>query len=405
MPAPLPDPDSQARRATFPLGASITLEGLSRDPYPLFHQLRAREPVSWAPALGQWLVTRRDDVLSVLREPETFRTDSARSPIRDSFGAQMLSTEGETQRRYKSACAAPFNTRAVEEGAAPFVRDAVGRLVGQLQRGTGTELRRELAAPLALATVARVLGLPAGLEPQLREWYDTFAEALMNFDGAESMRTQAHRSARAFRDSIAPSLRAPGATEASLLAHLARQEPRMLDDEEIGSNALIVLFGGIETTEAAIANALWALLTHGDALERARHSAEALAACIEESMRWEPAVQTCSRYAASDIELRGAAIAAGELVQCMLGAANRDPAAYADPDRFDPWRSERIPHLSFGSGRHFCLGAALARLEARLASGALLEACPGIRLDPERREGPRGHEFRKPPSLHVEWGR
>jgi cytochrome P450 len=393
----------QQRRADFPIGETITLDGLSRDPYPLFHVLRAREPVTWAPALGQWLVTRRDDVLAILRDPDVFRTDSDRSPIRDSFGAQMLSTEGEAQRRYKSGCASPFNSRAVEDGAAPFVRETVVRLVRQLQRQPGAELRREFAAPLALATVAHILGLPSGLEAQLRDWYDTFADALVNFDGDPSMRTRAHRSASAFRQAIAPSLRSPSAAETSLLAHLARQEPRTLSDEEIGSNALIVLFGGIETTEAAIANALWALLTHGEAMSQARSSGDALAACVEESMRWESAVQTCSRYAVSGVEVRGAAIAEGELVQCMLGAANRDPAVYADPDRFDPWRTERGPHLAFGSGRHFCLGAALARLEARVAAAALLDAFPDLRLERDRSEGPRGHEFRKPPSLHVSW--
>lgn len=359
--------------------------------------------MTWAPALGEWLVTRRDDVLAILRDPETFRTDAERSPIRDSFGEQMLSCEGETQRRYKSACAAPFNARAVEEGAAPFVLATVRQLIEGLARGPGAELRSELAAPLALATVARILGLPAALETPLREWYDTFAAALMNYERDAPTRTRAHESARAFRDAIAPVLRAPNASERSLLAHLAREEPRMLDDAEIGSNALIVLFGGIETTEGSIANALWALLTHEDALRRARASDEELEACIEESLRWEPAVQTCTRYAARSTRVRDASIAEGDRVQCMIGAANRDPAAYADPDRFDPWRAERGAHFAFGFGRHFCLGAALARLEARVALRALLDAFPRLALDPLRSEGPRGREFRKPPAVQVVW--
>ena len=96
----------------FPLGASITVEQLSADPYPLFARLREREPVTWAPAVGQWLITSRDIAMEVLRDHERFRTDDPHSPIRDTFGAQMLSTEGEAQRRYKSACAPPFNARA-----------------------------------------------------------------------------------------------------------------------------------------------------------------------------------------------------------------------------------------------------------------------------------------------------
>ncbi|MEO6444426.1 MAG: cytochrome P450, partial [Gemmatimonadaceae bacterium] len=391
------------RSRRFPLGAALTQEMLADDPYPLFHELRPREPVTWAGALGQWLVTRRDDVMAVVRDPETFRTDSPSSPIRDTFGAQMLSTEGEQQRRFKSPTAAPFNARAVEQHSAPVIREIVESQLRNMRGLHGGDLRILLAAPVARSTVAHVLGIAPELEDTLGAWYETFADALVNYDARPETRARAHAAADEFRQAITPILRSPGPDESNLLSYLARQYPRVLDDEEIASTALIVLFGGIETTEAALSNALWALMMHPEALQRARTSDEALAACFEESLRWEPAVQTCTRYAASDTVLRAARIAAGETVQCMIGAANRDPAQYALPDRFDPWREDAGGHLAFGFGRHFCLGAALARVEARLTMRALLQTFPALAIDPVRAVPPRGHEFRKPPTLFAIW--
>lgn len=384
----------------FPLGATVTRDQLSTDPYAVFHRLRPTEPVSWAPAIGQWLVTSRAIGMDVLRDPDRFRTDEPSSPIRDTFGAQMLSSEGEVQRRYKLACAAPFNARAVE-GSRGLVQAIVdGRAAALPRRGT-VELRAAYAAPIAVATIARVIGLPEALDERLREWYDTFADALMNYERDAATRDRAHAAVQAFRAAIAPRLAAPDPAEASLLAGLARAHPRLLDDGEIGSNALIVLFGGIETTEALIANLVWALLTHPDALARARADDEALDRCVEETLRWEPAVQTCTRYVPEPCTLHGVDLPAGALVQVMLGGMNRDPAHYADPDRFDPWRTETTPHSAFGFGRHFCLGAALAKLEARLAVRRLLDDCPALALDPAQARGPAGHEFRKPGALVV----
>ena len=385
---------------SFPLGAQVTAADLSRDPYPVFHRLRPAEPVSWCPQLGQWLVTRRDLAMEVLRDPVHFRTDGGHSPIRDTFGPQMLSTEGDQQRRYKSACAPPFNARAVED-ARGLVEGVVARCLAALPRHQPIELRTGYAAPIALEVVARVLGLPSELDARLRTWYDTFAEALMNYEQDEATRTRAHAAVQAFRAAIAPRLAAPDPAEASLIATLARAHPRLLDDAEITSNALIVLFGGIETTEASIANAAWAMLTHPEALGRARASDDDLVACLEESFRWEPAVQTCTRYTSAPCELGGVAIPDGATVQCMIGAMNRDPATWQDPDRYDPWRAEPRDHTAFGFGRHFCLGAALARLEARTALRALLDAAPGLTMDAGRTQPPAGHEFRKPPALVV----
>ena len=379
----------------FPLGASISVAGLSADPYPLFRQLRAVEPVTWAPALGQWLVTSRDLAMEILRDPVRFRTDADRSPIRDTFGPQMLSTEGEQQRRYKSACAPPFNARAVQDQRS-LVTAIVRARANDLRAEVSSELRRNYAAPIALETVARVIGLSPENDNLLREWYDTFADALANYAGTPETRVRAGAAVLAFRASIAPLLASPNADERSLLAELARAYPRLLDDDEIGSNALIVLFGGIETTEAAIVNAVWAMLTHPATQARARDNDADLARCLEESLRWEPAVQTCTRYAFGDCEIGGVRIPDGALVQCMIGAMNRDPDHYANPDDYDPWRAETTPHTAFGFGRHFCLGAALARLEAMEALGQLLRGFPRLRLDLERTDRPSGHEFRKP---------
>lgn len=381
-------------------GADVSRAQLDVDPYPVFRALREREPVVWAPQLGQWLVTSRELGMEVLRDPERFRTDEASSPIRDTFGAQMLSTEGDEQRRFKLACASPFNARAVDESRA-MVEEIVRDAVDALPRSGAVELRSAYAAPIALTTIARVIGLPAELDVQLRAWYDTFAAALANYERVAETRTRAHAAVRAFHDAIAPRLAAPAAADQSLLAGLARAHPRMLDDGEIGANALIVLFGGIETTEGLIANALWALLTHPDILARVRDSDADLERAIEESLRWEPAVQTATRYAAADLDFHGARIARGAVVQCMLGAMNRDPGHVADPDRFDPWRTDPVAHTAFGFGRHYCLGAALARLEARTAVRAALERYPLLALDLARTRPPAGHEFRKVEALQV----
>ncbi len=383
----------------------IEVESLGENPYPTLHRLRREEPVVRARAAGglMWLVTRRDDVLEILRDPERFSTDHPASPIRATFGSQMLSAEGEAQRRYKSACSPPFNRRAVDVDARPIVAARVSELLAALPPNEPIDLRASIAGPLALAVVADIIGMPEEMHGKIREWYDAFAASLATHDHSSVARAQGRNSAAAFRAAMAE-LVAPISEEAqgSLISHLVSlAPPARLSDDEVLSNTLIVLFGGIETTEAAILNAMWALLTHDEARKAAVADHRALDAAIEESLRWEPAVQTCTRYAVCEIPVRGVTIGVGEVVQCMIGAANRDPDHFADPDRFDIERANAGDHLSFGFGRHYCLGAALARLEARVAIRSLFERFPDVELDSERDSAPRGHEFRKPPALWV----
>ena len=396
-----------SRGDRFPLGAEVRLADLAVDPYPIFARLRAAEPVTWVPEIERWLLTRRDDILAVLRDPGLFTTD-APSTIRDMFGVHMMTTEGPAQIRYKRKCLPPFHASRLETASHPRLGAEVERLVEGLRKNGGSgcaaELRTALARPVALHSVLSVLGIPLSETGRVNEWYEHFARALANFAGDPDLRAAGKGAATAFGRALEPILedleRDP---DGSLLSDLACDHADPLTAEEIRANALIILFGGIETTESMIANAVWALLSHPEQLAVARSSRAALDLAIEETLRWEPAVQSAARHATRDTELRGVRIAEGETVHCMLGAANRDPAHFEDPDRFDVTRRNAGDHLSFAVGRHFCLGAPLARLETGVVLETLWARCLGLRLDPARPSAPYGYEFRKPPSLWVTW--
>ncbi len=169
------------------------------------------------------------------------------------------------------------------------------------------------------------------------------------------------------------------------------------------SNAAVLLFGGIETTEGMIANAVLHLLERPAALAAVRRDPRLLTAAIEESLRLEPAAAVIDRYATQDVVLGEASISAGELVRISIAAASRDPAVFSDPDAFRLDRADGRRHLAFALGPHVCVGVHLARLEARAGLAALLNGLPRLRLDPSRPAQIRGLVFRKPPELHVLW--
>jgi cytochrome P450 len=166
----------------------------------------------------------------------------------------------------------------------------------------------------------------------------------------------------------------------------------------------VLLFGGIETTEGMIANAIAHLLSHPDQLAAVRAEPELLANAIEESLRLEPAAAVIDRYATRETELGGAQIRERELVVLSIAGANRDPSVFPDPDRFDVGRANARLHAAFAHGPHVCIGMHLARLEAHTAIAQVLERLPGLRLEPGQEATPRGLVFRKPAALRVRWG-
>ena len=368
---------------------SATLDDLTDDPHPVLARLRASAPVTWVGALDGFLVTRRDLVLSVLRDDATFTVDDPRFSTARVVGPSMLSRDGAEHVRHREPFARPWRKAAVREGFEAWVREEAERLVSGIARSGTAELRTALAGPLAAAAMRRALALEHLSVAGVLRWYRDIVGAVSAVSAGESLPASGASAYAALRDAVGDAI--------------AAQAPALSVDEA-SSNAAVLLFGGIETTEGMIATLLWHLLGDEEALGAVRADRTLLTAAVEESLRLEPAAAVVDRYATADTELCGTRISAGALVIVSLAAANRDPVAFADPDRFDLHRRDRAAHLAFATGPHVCLGMHLARLEAVAAVDAVLDGLPSVRLDRDASTPPSGLVFRKPARVSVRWG-
>ena len=389
---------------SFPLGAAVTMRDLDTNMHPVLRRLRASEPVSWLPVLGGWLVTRRDLALRVLRDSRTFTVDDPRFSTARVVGPSMLSLDGSEHKRHRDPFAEEFRSTASAARLEEVAEAEASRLVAGFAAAGEAELRRSLAGPLAVAVVAEVLGLGQTDPKMILAWYDEIVgavSALAGQSGEGPEPNSATVGSAAFAE-LSAEVRAAIARAHgdSLLSAAARTGG--LRDGEVVSNAAVLMFGGIETTEGMICNAILHLLAHPAQLAEVIADPGLLANAIEESLRLEPAAAVVDRYATTDVAIAGAAIRHGELVTVSLAGAGRDPTFFPDPDRFDLHRANAKQNLAFAHGPHFCVGANLARLETRAAVAAVLQL-PRLRLDPARRLAPRGVVFRKPPALHVQW--
>jgi cytochrome P450 len=384
----------------YPIGRSATLRELEEDPHPLLARLRTAEPVSWLAALGGWLVTRYDLAVRVMRDPITFTVDDPRFSTSRVVGPSMLSLDGIDHARHREPFAHPFRPARVRDRFTGFIEAEADRLISAIQPAGSADLRREFAGPLAVAVVAEALGLRDVNADKVLSWYAAIVAAVSEVTAGGPVTAASVDAFGQLRVAVARTI---GRTDKqSLLAEAARA-PEGLREDEVASNAAVLMFGGIDTTEGMIVNTVRHLLVDPEAVALVRGDADLLQNAIEESIRLEPAAAVVDRYATRDIELGGARIRRGDLVVASIAGANRDPAVFTDPDRFDIRRGNAGQNLAFAQGPHFCLGAHLARTETAVAVGQLLDRLPGLRLDPDRPNAPRGLVFRKPPALFARW--
>ncbi len=388
----------------------MTLSELDQDPHPVLARLRAAEPVSWLPSLGGWLVTRHDLVLSAMRDAGTFTVDDPRFSTAQVVGPSMLSLDGAEHDRHRAPFVGPFRAGEVAGRFAQSTEDEADRLIDELAPAGAAELRRAFAGPMAAAIVTQALGLGRDEVADVLAWYDAIVTSVTEITAGHGATAAGEEAYARLSDRLRAVI--DGGDHSSLLA--AAAGAGVLSTEQVISNAAVLLFGGIETTEGMIATAVLYLLADPVYAETARVEAEAarrgsaaslpaLGAAIDESLRLEPAAAVIDRYATADVVLGEAEIARGELVRLSITGANRDPAVFAEPDTFDPGRPNLRRHVAFAQGPHVCVGVHLARLEARAALGELLRRLPGLTLNPERPAEVRGLVFRKPQRLDVVW--
>ena len=377
---------------------TVSIAELTRDPHPVWARLRRHGDVVRVEELGGWVTLSRAATVRVMRDARTFTVEDSRFSTGRIVGASMLSTDGAAHAAHRRPWAEVFKPAPVRDRFTRTVRDEVARLLDRLAAAPAPDLRTGLAAPLATAAMGAALGLD-GLEVgQVLDWYRAMVAGVDTVSRGGDPPAAALQAVAAIRDHVGRSLRRPAGDTVLTAADAGSTDAGLL-----AADVAILLFGGVDTAESMTAIAAHHLLTHPDALDQVRADPALLPGAIQESLRLEPAATRVDRYATADAEVAGTRIRAGDLVVVSLSAANRDPAVFADPDRYDIHRGNAAEHLAFAVGPHYCLGVHLTTLQTTLALGLLLDRFPGVHA-----AGPlppvTGFVFRKPVSVPVVLG-
>ena len=372
--------------------------GFIADPYPVYDRLRTRAPLHLDEATDHWLVARYEDVNALLRDRRLGRTyhhlatheemgrlpaDPALQPFWHLIEHGILDMEPPMHTRVRRLVSKAFTPRMVERMRAPIQRLMDG-LVDTVQ-GSGTfDLIPALAEPLPVAVIAELLGIPTGDRGLLRPWSADICRMYELHPSPEDERA-AVRACTDFSDylrALSRERRArPTGDLVSELALVVDDGERLTEDELIGT-CVLLLNAGHEATVNVTGNGWWALFRNPAQLARLRADPALLPTAVEEIMRWDTPLQMFERWALEEVVLHGLSVPRGAEFGLLFGSANHDPDVFEDPSTFDVGRDPN-PHLTFGAGIHFCLGAPLARLELETSFGTLLRRMPGLELAQE----------------------
>ncbi|HVN36567.1 MAG TPA: cytochrome P450 [Myxococcota bacterium] len=386
------------------------------DPYPCYRELRDHAPVAWSPSTNAWCVSRYDDVMFVLRNPEIFSSRAmftflmnngseeppplrwpvikflARfvlrvrmNPFEFTNARNLIAEDGDSHTAMRGIVNRGFTPRRIaawEEKARALVAEAMVKL----ERGDSFDLVEDLAIPLPVTIIAEMLGVETARQRDFKRWSDNMIHAIAGpgrADPFEKRTVDTLIELLSYVRGIAIARRRRPADDLVSLIASEQEGATALSTREVVQFVMLLLVAGNETTTNLIGNAATALLDHPSELARLARDPALLSSAVEEALRFESPIQVVFRTTTQEVELAGVRIPKGAYVAPLLGSANRDERRFPDPDRFDVTRNPQ-GHVGFGFGKHFCLGASLARLEARIALEALAPEL--LRLE---RRGPR----------------
>ena len=363
------------------------------NPYPLYQFLLASAPVQWNDTLGAWTLARYADVVASLTDAR-FSADRTRQDLPElaesyQFAKSMLVSDPPDHTRLRALVQKAFTPRMVEQ-LRPRIIAIVGELLDRIaQRDGAFDVIADFAHPLPVVVIAELLGVPAEDRVRFSEWSAVLAaslDPLVSEDLANRVPGARDAVDAYLRGIIAERRKQP---RSDLISALVAAEERgdVLSEPELVVMCRLLLIAGHETTVNLIGNGTNALLRHPDQFAKLREDPGLITSAIEELLRYDSPVQMTGRIATEPVQFDGHTVQPGEWILPLLGAANHDPAQFADPERLDITRNPNA-HVAFGRGIHFCLGAPLARLEGQIAIGALVRRFPSLALagEPVRRK-------------------
>jgi cytochrome P450 len=367
------------------------------NPYPLLARLRQKEPVYWSDGIGGWLLTRYDDILISFKQTTHYSNENRLGkaveylpperrakfkPFEDHYATKgLLHSDPPDHTRLRALVTREFTVMIVEK-MRPRIQEVVDGLLDAAEKNGRMDVVPDLAAALPVQVIAEILGVPPPDRYLIRKWTDH----ILRFQGvnkpseADLSRAQdALMEMRAYIKSMINERRRQPRGDLMGKFVAAESEGQRLSEAELINTCVTLFTAGHETTLSLISNTIYTLLANSDQYQLLRHDPGLLESAIEESLRYESPVSRQSRLMKDNTELAGKKLKKGEIVFQMLNAANRDPAYFTDPDKFDIQR-QKNRHIAFGQGIHFCVGAALSRTESTIAVGTALKRFPNLRL-------------------------
>ena len=400
MPAESQSPDAATpAQPEMPLEFNPLLQEFRQNPYPIYHQFREADPVHWSEMFGFWVCTRYDDIVAILRHSQASanprdweRFDDyvealgGTGPAGDMQSRWMLLKNPPDHTRLRKLVTKAFTPRVVEN-MRPHVQDIVHDLLDAGQAKGSFDIIQDLAFPLPVIVIAELIGVPTKDREYFKDWTTALARSLDPVITPEIVQTadKATEDLIVYFTTLVAERR--DSPQADLLSGLiaAEEEGDKLDEDELLATAILLFAAGHETTMNLIGNGMLALFRNPDQMAKLQAEPALIKTAVEEFLRYDGSVQITARVALEDIEIGGKTIRKNQQALLLLGAANRDPAHFSDPDRLDITRQEN-PHLTFGHGIHHCLGAPLARVEAQIAINSILHRMPDIHLSTDQLE-------------------
>jgi cytochrome P450 len=386
--------------------ASVTVEELDRDPYPVYARLRAEAPVCLVPAVGLWFVTRWADVEEAANRPDVFCSRVDPSPLERTMGGEsILLVDGEAQTRLRAMLDPSLRPRVVEAATPDLIEPLADELLAAIEAKAEAELMSEYFEPISVLGLGRVLGLGHLDGDTLRRWFHGLAQGATNFEDDPAKWDVADATAAEIDRELEPVFEhlyadPDGSTIATMLA-LAEGtlEERVAT---ILPTLKVILLGGMQEPGHAAGSTLVGLLESRQ-VRAVVDDLTLVREAVEEGLRWVSPIGTQTRRALVDAELGGTIVPAGANLGLLVSSANRDEEVWGPTaGEFNLFRPRRS-HAAFGFGPHFCSGHHFSRVQMRIALGRLLDRLPGLQLDPDRPPVFDGWEFRAPQHLHVRW--